>query len=87
MPVSGLRKNSDGHFARDGVASERELLLKAAVDAGLQPSSVYELAVALTGRMWEHTGSREVRMIGWELLDAAHRAARGPGVRGHRCNA
>lgn len=67
--------------------SDRELLLKAAVDAGLQPSSVYELAVALTGRVWEHTDSREIRMIGWELLDAAQRAARCPGVGGHRCNA
>ena len=85
MSISGLRTRSDAHYV-DGISADHELLLQAAVDAGLQPTSVYELAVALTGCAWERTGPREIRTIAWEMLGAANRAAQYTGPGGHGCN-
>ena len=56
-------------------ASDRELLLHAALDAGLQPRSVFDLAEVLTGRPWECTGPPDIRVVGRELLEAADRVA------------
>ena len=86
MPISGPRTRSDPHLDGDGFASDRELLLQAAVDAGLQPTSVHDLAVVLTGCTWERTGPREIRTIAREMLGAANRAARYPGRGGRGCN-
>jgi hypothetical protein len=86
MPTSGPRTRSDAHLDMDGCAPQRERLLQAAVAAGLQPTSVYDLAVALTGCTWERTGPREIRTIAWEMLGAANRAAHYPSAGGHGCN-
>src|SRR2546425_2919082 len=44
------------HLDFERSASDRELLLHAALEAGLQPSSVFDLTEALTGRPWVCTG-------------------------------
>jgi len=66
-------------------ASDRELLLHAALDAGLQPSSVFDLAEALTGRPWAYTGPPEIRVVARELLAAADRVAYRPSNGVHAC--
>jgi hypothetical protein len=86
MQISRLRTRSEADLDMDGCAPQRERLLQAAVDAGLQPTSVYDLAVALTGSTWERTGPHEIRTIAWEMLGAANRAAHYPGAGGRGCN-
>ena len=66
-------------------ASDRDLLLHAALDAGLQPRSVFDLTEALTGRPWACTGPPEIRVVARELLGAADRVAYRPSNGGHAC--
>jgi hypothetical protein len=66
-------------------ASDRDLLLHAALDAGLQPRSVFDLAEALTGRPWARTGPPEIRVVARELLGAANRVAYRPSIGAHAC--
>ena len=73
------------HRYFDHSACDREVLLHAALDAGLQPSSVFDLAEALTGRPWACTGPLEIRVVARELLGAADRIAYRPSNGGHAC--
>ena len=66
-------------------ASDRDLLLHAALDAGLQPSSLFDLTEVLTGRPWECTGPPEIRVVARELLEAADRVACRPSNGAHAC--
>lgn len=64
--------------ARDASTYEREGLVRAAVNAGLEPSTVVDFAEALTGHKWACLGVREIRSVASELLTAANRVAHRP---------
>ena len=77
--------DANAHLDFDHSASDREVLLHAALDAGLQPSSLFDLAEVLTGRPWECTGPPEIRVVARELLGAADRVAFRPSNGAHPC--
>ena len=52
---------------------ERERLLRAACNAGLESNTVIRVAEALTGQPWARLGSPEIVTVARELLSAANR--------------
>jgi len=56
----------------------REGLLHATENAGLEPSTVVDVAEVLTGRPWACLGVREISTVAVELLSAANRVAHHP---------
>ena len=64
----------DPHPSCDHRGSDRERLLHAARQAGLEPNDVVRLAEALTGRSWDGCGRPEIRIVARALLDALGRA-------------
>jgi hypothetical protein len=71
--------------ARDASTVAREGLLRAAINAGLESSTVVDVAEALTGRQWACLGVGEIRSVASELLTAANRVAHRPGRGVHPC--
>jgi hypothetical protein len=64
---------------------ERERLLRAAVNAGLEPSTVVGVAEALTGQSWASLGAPEVVTVARELLSAANRVVQQSSHGAHPC--
>ena len=66
--------SADRRLACDDPVFDRERLLHAARQAGLEPNDVVRLAEALTGRSWDGCGRPEIRIVARALLDALGRA-------------
>src|SRR5207244_12318276 len=64
---------------------ERERLLRAACNAGLEPNTVIRVAEALTGQPWARLGTPEIATVARELLSAAHRAVHQSDHGAHSC--
>ncbi len=76
--ITGAPHTSVGSTsACDGPGCDRELLLQAARQAGLEPNDVVRVAEVLTGRSWEDCGRSEIRFVARALLEALRRAASG----------
>jgi hypothetical protein len=71
-------------LACDAAEVAREGLLRATGNAGLEPSTVVDVAEALTGRPWACLGIREITTVARELLTVANRVAR-PSRGAHTC--
>jgi hypothetical protein len=69
----------DPHPSCDHRGSDRERLLHAARQAGLEPNDVVRLAEALTGHSWDRCGRFEISLTARALLEASSRAVPGPG--------
>jgi len=64
---------------------ERERLLRAACDAGLESNTVIGVAEALTGQPWASLGSPEIVTVARELVSAAHRVVHHSDHGAHPC--
>jgi hypothetical protein len=64
---------------------ERERLLRAACNAGLESNTVIGVAEALTGQPWACLGSPEIVTVARELLSAANRVVHQSDHGGHPC--
>ena len=64
---------------------ERERLLRAACNAGLESSTLICVAEALTGQPWARLGSPEIVTVARELLSAANRVVHQSDHGGHPC--
>src|SRR5207302_4409720 len=62
IPAASLERNRSD--------CERDRLLRAAINAGLEPSTVVGVAEALTGQSWASLGAPEVVTVARELLCA-----------------
>ena len=72
-------------LVRDASTVAREDLLRATGNAGLEPSTIVDVAEALTARPWACLGVREITTVARELLTAANRVARRPSRGAHPC--
>lgn len=80
---SGLKRRLGARSAVTIVAPDastvaRERLISAAVNAGLEPKIVVDVAEALTGQPWARLGVREISTVASELVSAADRVAHHP---------